>query len=91
MKHFETVFKSIFIHQGEDIPSDVMQELRQFMQRDQKTKVTIEDVRHYLKQLTNGRGSKLNKLDASIMQQLNGDQALRLTPKEYNFIRDVYQ
>jgi len=68
-----------------------MQELRQFMQRDQKTKVTIEDVRHYLKQLTNGRGSKLNKLDASIMQQLNGDQALRLTPKEYNFIRDVYQ
>lgn len=67
LKHFESVFKSIFVHQGEDIPSDVMQELRQFMARDQKTRITIEDVRQYLKQLTKGRGSKLNKLDAAIM------------------------
>lgn len=25
------------------------------------------------------------------MQLLNGEEALRLTPKEYNFIREVYQ
>ncbi len=60
------------------------------MERDQKSKVTIEDIRQYLKQLTNGRGSKLNKLDAAIMQQLNGDRAIKLTPKEYNYLKDVY-
>jgi len=67
-----------------------MQELRGFMERDQKSRVTIEDIRQYLKQLTNGRGSKLNKLDAAIMQQLNGDRAIKLTPKEYNYLKDVY-
>ncbi len=61
------------------------------MARDQKSRVTIEDVRQYLKQVTKGRGSKFNKIDAAIMQLLNGEDALRLTPKEYNFIREVYQ
>ena len=38
------------------------------MNRDQKSKVTIEDVRQYLKQLSHGKGgSKFNKLDAVIM------------------------
>ena len=60
------------------------------MDRDQKTHVTIEDVRQYLKQLTKGRGSKLNKLDAAILQQLNGEQPVKLSTKEFNFIREIY-
>lgn len=47
-------------------------------------------MRQYLKQLSNGRGSKLNKLDAAIMQQLNGESAIKLSTKEYNFVRDLY-
>ena len=34
LKHFESVFRSIFIQQAEDIPSDLIQELRMFMTRD---------------------------------------------------------
>ena len=41
--------------------------------------------------MTKGRGSRFNKIDAALMQLLNGEEAVRLTPKEYNFIREVYQ
>lgn len=34
LKHFESVFRSIFIQQAEDIPSDLIAELRMFMTRD---------------------------------------------------------
>jgi hypothetical protein len=34
LKHFESVFKSIFIQQAEDIPSDLISELKAFMARD---------------------------------------------------------
>lgn len=36
LKHFETIFKSMFVQQSEDIPSEVKAELISFMQRDQK-------------------------------------------------------
>jgi hypothetical protein len=43
------------------------------MQRDRKEQVTIEDVRQYLKQLPEGKGSSFNKSDAYIMGILNNE------------------
>ena len=52
------------------------------MERDQKQKVNIEDVRQYLKQLPSGKGSKLNKSDAFIMGILN-NEVLKISSVEY--------
>jgi hypothetical protein len=59
------------------------------MQRDRKENVTIEDVRSYLKQLPDGKGSALNKSDAYVMGILN-NETLKISTVEYTFIKNTF-
>jgi hypothetical protein len=72
----------LFIQPVEPIDSLTKIQLQEFMIRDHKQKVNIEDVRQYLKQLPGGKGSKLNKSDAFIMGILNGE-TLKISNIEY--------
>jgi len=89
MKHFDACFKNIFVGQQEHIDQEILDQIRTFMIRDRKMRITIDDTRQYLKQIgTNG--PRYNRLDAQIMQLLNGDRQLCLSNKEYNFIKEFY-
>ncbi len=90
IRHFDDVFKQLFIQPVEPIDSLTKIQLQEFMIRDHKQKVNIEDVRQYLKQLPGGKGSKLNKSDAFIMGILNGE-TLKISNIEYQFIKDTFQ